>query len=822
MSASRFPISARASAKPPATLASAAFPRRVRRLVEGVLEYASDELEKVLKNTLDDVEQQLFKLAEQARSNEVQQHCFEALRTVKRGRPDLTPRFMVGLEAGLAAIRRDERARAGAPAAANGAPGELSLVEATDVDETSALREIASRIEIRSSLPLYLLGQRFGVLAGQRAFDPEQLPVGPHALCGLIAEASHCLELNPANRLLVFRQFDRQLGMLYAGFVEAINTYLINEGLLPHLNFVPVRVRGQGTRKGAPQGQTNTQPPADSAEAEQAAGIGAATTTGAPPRRAPAAGPAPSSAPTAAPMPMAGTAPMTAWPGITTPSFAGLEDSGGGSGAETFSVLRNLLANRRAVLGKLSQGAPAPAPENVHVASEDDVQSVLGSLQARGTHSVIVNGKPAARTVTHLKQDLLSQLRQIAPDGKAPALRPEDTDTIDLLAMLFDALMRDVRPHSPAASLLTKLQVPLMRVALRDQHFFTERQHPARQMLNAVAESSAYWASDSDGDQAGVEKMQMLVDRVVGEFDGDVSVFDTLLHELGTHMQTLARKAEVSERRHVDAARGKEKLALARMRAGEEVGKRLKGKRVPRFVKTLLTDAWADVLALSLLRNGEDSTAFTRQLAIADKLIARAAPGEKARTGQEDVEALRDEIAQALATVGYHPNDAGAIAGHMANASEPDSEDDPASRTELALRMKARSRLGSDVGPEDKPKDAAKAQATLSSDEKAALERIKALPFGTWFEFRDDPEAPLVRRRMSWFSTVTGHVLFVNHRGQRVGEETLQSLARALAAGTATVVEVQKASLIDRAWGSIVSALRAFSGNKPALAGGAA
>src|SRR3546814_18218785 len=96
--------------------------------------------------------------------------------------------------------------------------------------------------------------------------------------------------------------------------------------------------------------------------------------------------------------------------------------------------------------------------------------------------------------------------------------------------------------------------------------------------------------------------MQMLVDRVVGEFDGDVNIFDNLLQDLGGHMQTIARKAEVSERRHVDAARGKEKLVLARLRASEEISNRLKGKKVPRFVKTLLNEAWAAVLALSPLR----------------------------------------------------------------------------------------------------------------------------------------------------------------------------------------------------------------------------
>src|SRR3546814_2854890 len=110
--------------------------------------------------------------------------------------------------------------------------------------------------------------------------------------------------------------------------------------------------------------------------------------------------------------------------------------------------------------------------------------------------------------------------------------------------MLFDVLMRDVTPKSPAAALLAKLQVPLLRVALRDKRFFTQQKHPARQMLNAVAETGAFWINDDDADRGTVEKMQMLVDRVVGEFEGDVNIFDNLLQDLGGHMQTIARKAE--------------------------------------------------------------------------------------------------------------------------------------------------------------------------------------------------------------------------------------------------------------------------------------
>jgi hypothetical protein len=484
---------------------------------------------------------------------------------------------------------------------------------------------------------------------------------------------------------------------------------------------------------------------------------------------------------------------------------------------EMFDVLRQLLAGRRSLLGKLGNEKPAVNAMAPHVVTPQDVQSVLGALQNRPIAPVIVEGKPQPRSVTHLKQDMLAQLRRVTPEGTAPALPEEHGDTIDLVGMLFDHIMKDVRPNSPAAALLTKLQVPLLRVALDDKGFFTRKQHPARQMLNTIAESGAYWSSDDDADKAVVDKMHMLVDRVTKEFDGDLTLFDSLLGDLSSHMQTQARKAETAERRHVEAARGKEKLELARLRAAEAIDARLSGKRVPKFLHTLLAQAWADVLALSMLRGGDDSPLFQQQLKIAERLIDAAVA--RRTTGispiaQADVPGLKAEIEEALGQVGYHANDAQAISARLLSASAAEEEeDDPASRTELAMRLKSRGRLGGTV---EAPGPDGEKTAPLDAAEKACLDQIRHLPFGSWFEFVTNQQGDVARRRLSWSSTVTGHCLFVNHRGQRIGEYTLNYLAREMHRGNLKVVQSENESLIDRAWNAIVGALKSFAGRAPA------
>src|SRR5690606_22338199 len=136
--------------------------------------------------------------------------------------------------------------------------------------------------------------------------------------------------------------------------------------------------------------------------------------------------------------------------------------------------------------------------------------------------------------------------------------------------------------------------------------------------------------------------------------------------------------------------------------------------------------------------------------------------------------------------------------------------DDPASRTELALKLKARARLGADTA--QKPRAAA---APRTPREQACHDHLRTLPFGSWIEFSTNQQGDVVRRRLAWFSPATGRALFVDQRGQRIddatGPQDLDQLARLVAIGQARVVPAERAGLVDRAWQAALSALRGLT-----------
>ncbi len=860
------------------TLASKHLPRRVRHLLEGILEFASDEFERGLITSLNEFEQQLFKFAEQARSATVQTRWLEAQRLIKRTRHDLVPRFLIALEAELAGLRDPYlpkplyMSRAGI-----GIGSELSLVNDLEVDEATIMVEIANRAEMRNSLPLYLLGQRFGVLAGKPALDSESLPIGPQALCRMLRDASDCLGLGEEHRLMFFKVFEKQVLPLYGNLIESVNNYLAKNNVLPNLQYVPFRARPKSqvvveepssdTSKSSEKEKASkanlsleSSAPSQSARANLRISdigetanklIGNEVETGVIPKFRGGAGyegnfreaqhsttdAATSNNPSHQPGSMSagngagntstndggtsGSGNDRSSPGIqirgkisesTSQNNATQSQRSTGEVDEaSFAMMRQLLASRKQLLGKLNAEKTQTGGKS-QVVAPSLLQKTLNMLQGKPATPILSGGKPVPRNIQHIKQDLLSQLRSNVGEDEAPVLNDEDNDAIDLVGMLFDSINKDVKANSPAAHLLGKLQVPLLRVALQDKGFFTKQHHPARQMLGAIAESGAYWLADDDADPALMGKMNAVVDRTVREFDGDIGLFEQLLSDINSHLQILTRKAEVAERRHIEAARGKEKLAMAREQASDAVANLLKDQSLPRFTNTLLSQAWTDVMALTALRQGEDSDTWKQHLGVAERLIqvAKAPPGQSP-ISSEEAKQLQQEIQSSLTQVGYQEDEASAITERLIDP-QSGKEGDAASRTELTMRLKSRARFGADINATKTKK------AKLSAEEKARYEQLKLLAFGTWFEFVTNQQGDRIRRRMAWFSTTTGHSLFVNQRGQKVGEYNLEVLARMLVRGELFIVEEQTVGIIDRAWQSVMNALRSFAGQTTAEA----
>ena len=196
--------------------------------------------------------------------------------------------------------------------------------------------------------------------------------------------------------------------------------------------------------------------------------------------------------------------PHTAWMGEADGEDAGF-DEGAGLRAAAATAVRPPRPDR--------QAASRPARNaRARNSTTPDLLRALDGMQ----HAAATSPTGSPRSLLDIKQTLLAQSRQV--HGKGAAFSREDNDAFELLGMLYSQIEREVRRDTPAVGLLGRLQVPLLRVALQDRAFFVRQQHPARQLLNAVAESGANWLGDEDVDPQLVHSLRSAVEHVVQNF----------------------------------------------------------------------------------------------------------------------------------------------------------------------------------------------------------------------------------------------------------------------------------------------------------------
>ncbi len=799
----------------PRQLAAAPLAPRARRILESLQAQLLDSLANPLRLTLVELERDLFAQAERARNSQSQADFYAEMRRLKANGNRLAPAFKEQLEVELASLGQPRTPSADGLADTSMAMP-LTLVEDTDIDRDIVLRDIARRQASQHHAALQLLRQRFGVLAASAALEIEEVPTGPHGLGRVLRAAGEALELGLDTQLRLYRAFEQQLSPRFGELIERANILLAHEGILPGLVYQPYLGRPAGTRKGAPRGPgkagdkphatpsrpltewTGHAPAASWAETMADLVSGPA---------APAEGNVTTSGMAAGTQPGDAMSMATGGGGPAWQAAAGQQDALHAASTQpatadsAMSALHDLLHPARgggAAGHAGATGAGHAVGNNGTTASSVVVPAaalanILGRLQA--LPPVASGGR--RRSIADVRQALLERLR--SEHGDNAALSQRDADTFDLLGMLYGEIQREVRSESPATELLVKLQVPVVRAAIQDSAFFVRDQHPARELLNAVAESGATWLAEEDTDPQLVAKLNQAVDRVVEDYQGDEAVLDEANRDVRAHFKAQARKAEVAERRHVEAARGKERLEASKQQATAEIAQVCAQPGLPRFVQSLLKQAWSDVLTLTLLRHGEESEEWSERRQTTDR-IAKVTAG----SGAPDI-ALGKSVEDALLQVGYHRDEAGAIARRL---STPGGEDEAISRTELTAKLKARARLGEQGDDETQKQELPK----RSADEERCYAQLRTLPFGTWFEFITNQQGDARRQRLSWYSLITDNALFVNQRGQKINETSLDALARLMARGQLRIVTEERGRLIDRAWQATIRALRSLSG----------
>ncbi len=712
---------------------------------------------RLMESMFEQLDDALYALADKAESDRQQTAFFDAMREMRRQREAIENGFNRRILLDYDRFWQSGPEPAGPGRAEGRDSDEFSLVENADLEEGLAVNNMISRGENRHYRELYALNQRFSHLVDGTVGSASN-PLAPAVLGHAFHVTIKSLSLDVPVKLVIYKQFEHavidSLGQLYG----EINGILARAGILPKLSH---RIKRR-------------------------------------PHYAPAA----------------------AVSGSHDVGDASVQDAGDPAfQAELFSMLQQMLGQRR-TRQPLEQ-AQGPLIESA------DVVDALSSLQ-QANMAAITSAALSDLSALDLRATL-RQAIQARTEVDEHRIQESDEDAIDVISMLFEFILEDRNLPDAMKALLARLQIPMLKVAIIDREFFSRKNHPARRLLNNMAQAAIGWSEAAGRADGGLHaKMESIVERVLGRFEDDVDLFAELNEEFTEFLAHEEQVTELAEKRVTQVTQGKEQLRAARQRVAQEIERRRAGQdAIPAVVEDLLQDGWKDVLLLILLRKGEQSGEWQEALTLVERLLWSVQPKPHADQRQQllqEIPGLLKALRKGLSEISYDQHRMASLfkdlqachviclQGSEPEAGHPAPDPAPPQPVEVAASpagtpAPAVDQGGGETAPGQDQEPEAAEQGLEASEQDPFLERAATLPLGTWLEVTE-PSGERFRAKLSWRSKVTGTCLFVNRKGMKVAELSLEALAGWFRDDRAVELREVNVPLMDRALVAMMKVLK--------------
>lgn len=375
-------------------------------------------------------------------------------------------------------------------------------------------------------------------------------------------------------------------------------------------------------------------------------------------------------------------------------------------------------------------------------------------------------------------------VRLARDSAAAQNVAPAEAVALDIVSELFDRIFKDDNVSDGIKVLVGRVQVPVLKVAMLNQQFFADRNHPARRFLNSISGIAIRWGKYVDASDPFYRKLSELVERIQTTYDTDSGVFDAAIAELGDFIaERDAIEAEAS-RVLAEAVRAREEeirsqraaQALAQKTADQYLAPLLKAS-VPKAIEHFLRSYWRDVLQSRIFAFGTDGAPVIEGLQIASKLIWSVAPKKEAADRQKQtaaLPALLKGMNAGLDEIGITAEERRAFmdtlvqlclaALHADTRAERKSDKKvdiklPVAKPAPTLQVSHATASG--IRVQDISLPGGEVQGSEDMPDRADLRRIRQLVRGDWVDFITAGQCR--RERLTWINPSRTLFLFSNH-----------------------------------------------------------
>jgi hypothetical protein len=385
-------------------------------------------------------------------------------------------------------------------------------------------------------------------------------------------------------------------------------------------------------------------------------------------------------------------------------------------------------------------------------------------------------------------------LRKVKDHVPPGSLTHIDENTIELLAKIFDYVFLEQDIPDDMKRLIARLQIPLLKAALLDKKFFITEDHPARRLIDALANSGRVWDQDKGREDPLYKMVEQIVDRVQKEFDQQMGLFTDVVSNLESFLATEEKLSESILAEPIAEALRQEKMRLAQEAAEHDIALRIETGEVAGFVEVFLEAQWTRILTLAHSVKETKPEVLKKALSVMDDLVWSVKP----KASPEQRKELITKLPSILAMINAWLN---AI-----------KWDDPARVvffSSLAERHAALVRVQAELSPRHQVETAV--NVAQKASERRMNKRFKHehekrydeftrmvedIAQGCWIEFARN-NGKVAKFKLTWISPRRSRFIFTNRVGQDPFAFTADELAQTLRDRSANIVSTD--SIVERA-----------------------
>lgn len=240
-------------------------------------------------------------------------------------------------------------------------------------------------------------------------------------------------------------------------------------------------------------------------------------------------------------------------------------------------------------------------------------------------------GAPVVAQVVH-------QIRERTTTLKSKATSANEKATIEIVALMFQSILAEERIPASVRVWFARLQMPVLRVALAEPEFFGTLQHPARQLIDRMGSCVMGFDARAIGGTALESEIKRVVQVIEQYPETGRRVFQLVHDEFQKFLAKFLTEKGATQRVVTVAQQVEQKETLA-IQYTIEIRNMLNTMTVRDEIRDFLFKVWAEVLALSAVKNGpqHEETLSLKRAAVDLVWAASAKPNrsERARVIQD-------------------------------------------------------------------------------------------------------------------------------------------------------------------------------------------